>query len=89
MRTLRQKVAVEAFQILQILGHQNASSAEGGRRRDEPGKENVELKNCIALVVIICACFIARPKGAWALSRRPIGIEALQTLSVMFILRDV
>ena len=28
------------------------SSAEGGRRRDEPGKENVELKNCIALVVI-------------------------------------
>ena len=27
-------------------------SAEGGRRRDEPGKENVELKNCIALVVI-------------------------------------
>ena len=52
MRTLRQKVDVEAFQILQILGHQNASSAEGGRRRDEPGKENVELKNCIALVVI-------------------------------------
>ena len=51
-RTLRQKVDVEAFQILQILGHQNASSAEGGRRRDEPGKENVELKNCIALVVI-------------------------------------
>ena len=28
-------------------------SAEGGRRRDEPGKENVELKNCIALVVIL------------------------------------
>ena len=27
-------------------------SAEGGKRRDEPGKENLELKNCIALVVI-------------------------------------
>ena len=46
MRTLRQKVNVEAPQL---LVHQ---SAEGGRRRDEPGKENVELKNCIALVVI-------------------------------------
>ena len=27
-------------------------SEEGGKRRDEPGKENLELKNCIALVVI-------------------------------------
>ncbi len=28
------------------------TKAEGGKRRDEPGKENLELKNCIALVVI-------------------------------------
>ena len=34
------------------LGRQNASSAEGGKRRDEPGKEKVKLKHCIALVVI-------------------------------------
>ena len=33
-------------------GGMEGRSAEGGRRRDEPGKENVELKNCIALVVI-------------------------------------
>ena len=30
----------------------SGKSAEGGKRRDEPGKENLELKNCIALVVI-------------------------------------
>ena len=30
----------------------SSRSAEGGKRRDEPGKENLELKNCIALVVI-------------------------------------
>ena len=63
MRTLRQKVDVEAFQILQILGHQNASSADGGRRRDEPGKENVELKTCIALVVIYLRVLHCAPEG--------------------------
>ena len=28
------------------------SSAEGGKRRDEPGKEKVELKNCFIFVAI-------------------------------------
>ena len=37
--------------IWDTKGHENASSAEGGRRRDEPGKEKVEFKNCFALVV--------------------------------------
>ena len=39
------------------------TNLEAGRRRDEPGKENVELKNCIALVVIYLRVLHCAPEG--------------------------
>ena len=45
-RAHRQKVCLETSRTRTLR-----QSAEGGRRRDKPGKEKVKLKHCIALVV--------------------------------------